>query len=171
MTGSRSGPSCTAYLGLGSNIEAEKNIASAINCLRDEFSAMELSPAYQCAAHGFEGGDFINLVARVETGMAPLELKTFLGDLENRHDRDRNAPRYSSRTLDVDILLYNDLYLLSPQLEIPRAEILEAAYVLKPLADLAPELIHPAERKTMIELWKAFPQNVPGPMPIDFKPG
>lgn len=160
----------TVYLGLGSNIEAEKNIASAINCLRNTFSTVGLSPVYQCAAHGFEGDDFINLVARVETRMTPLELKAFLGELENRHDRDRNVPRFSSRTLDIDILLYDDLYLLSPQLELPREEILQAAYVLKPLADLAPELTHPVERKTLIELWNAFPRQDPEPTPVDFRP-
>jgi 2-amino-4-hydroxy-6-hydroxymethyldihydropteridine diphosphokinase len=158
----------TAYLGLGSNVEANKNIASAIACLRDLFCTVELSPVYQCAAFGFEGGDFINLVARIETGLSPLELKAALGELENRHGRNRQAPRYSSRTLDIDILLYDDLYLLSPRLEIPRGEILQAAYVLKPLADLAPELVHPAARKTMTELWDAFPKKDAEPVRIDF---
>jgi 2-amino-4-hydroxy-6-hydroxymethyldihydropteridine diphosphokinase len=161
----------TVFLGLGSNINAEANITSAINCLRETFCAVELSPAYRCAAFGFEGDDFINLVARVETGMSPLELRAFLIDLENRHDRDRQVARYSSRTLDIDILLYDDLYLLSPELEIPREEILQAAYVLKPLADLAPELIHPIARKSMSELWSAFPQQDQAPRLIDFQPG
>lgn len=161
-------PQHTAYLGLGSNIDAERNIASAIASLRDTFSRIELSPFYRCTPFGFEGDDFINAVARVETEMSPLKLKTFLSELENRHQRDRKAPKYSSRTLDVDILLYDDLYLMSPQLEIPREEILQGAYVLKPLADLAPDLVHPVKKQRMVELWDAFPSKTDQPRRIEF---
>lgn len=147
----------TAYLGLGSNIDARQNIASGISELLATFDPVELSPVYESASFGFEGRDFINLVARVETGMSPLELKTYLTGLEDRHDRSREAPKFADRTLDIDILLYDDLYLLSPALELPRDEILAAAYVLKPLSDLAPDLLHPVERKTMAELWSRFP--------------
>ena len=123
-----------AYLGLGSNIQAEQNTLSAIEALRQAFSQVELSPVYRCPAFGFEGREFINLVARVETAMQPLQLKHYLTRLENDHGRSRGVPKFSDRTLDVDILLYDDLYLLSPELQIPRDEILEAAYVLSPLA-------------------------------------
>jgi 2-amino-4-hydroxy-6-hydroxymethyldihydropteridine diphosphokinase len=156
-----------AYLGLGSNIDARNNISSGIDALRRAFDPVELSPVYQTVAFGFEGNDFINLVARMETGMSPLELKNFLHDLEDRHGRNRESPRYSDRTLDIDILLYDDLVLLSPVLGIPRGEILTAAHVLKPLADLAPELIHPAARKTIIELWNQFPGPDKNLVPIE----
>jgi 2-amino-4-hydroxy-6-hydroxymethyldihydropteridine diphosphokinase len=145
------------YLGLGSNIDARANISSGIDVLRQTFDRVKCSPVYQTAAFGFEGNDFINLVAGVETDMSPLGLKSFLIDLEDRHGRNRQSPKFSDRTLDIDVLLYDDLYLLSPELSIPHAEILEATHVLKPLADLAPELIHPICRKSMIELWNAFP--------------
>jgi 2-amino-4-hydroxy-6-hydroxymethyldihydropteridine diphosphokinase len=145
-----------AYLGLGSNVDARNNISSGIGALREKFGGVVLSPIYQTTAFGFRGQDFINLAARVETEMSPLELKSFLNGLEDQHDRDRDAPKYSDRTLDIDILLYDDLYLLSPALNIPRGEILTAAHVLKPLADLAPELIHPACRMTISDLWKGF---------------
>jgi len=150
----------TAYLGIGSNIDARINIASAIAGLREAFDPVELSPVYQTSSFGFEGADFINLVAKVETDMGPLELKGFLHALEDRHQRNRQAPKFADRTLDIDILLYDDLYLISPALELPHGEILLAAYVLKPLADLAPDLLHPVCRKTISELWKAFsPQD------------
>jgi 2-amino-4-hydroxy-6-hydroxymethyldihydropteridine diphosphokinase len=158
----------TAYLGLGSNIEAERNIASAIVFLRETFCEIVFSPFYRCIPFGFEGEDFINAVARVKTAMAPLELRNYLVELENQHERDREVPRYSSRTLDVDILLYDDFYLQSPQLEIPREEILQAAYVLKPLADLAPGLIHPVKRQRMLDLWDAFSGDKAGLRPMDF---
>jgi len=147
------------YLGLGSNIDARANTSSGIDALRQAFGRVECSPVYQTPAFGFEGDDFINLVARVETDMSPLELKSFLTDLEDRHGRDRHAPKFSNRTLDIDILLYDDLYLLSPELCIPHGDILKVAHVLKPLADLAPKLIHPVYRKTMIDLWNEFPRQ------------
>ncbi|MEE4218169.1 MAG: 2-amino-4-hydroxy-6-hydroxymethyldihydropteridine diphosphokinase [Xanthomonadales bacterium] len=148
-----------AYLGLGSNIDARANILSAMRSLTETFDDAAFSTVYECPAVGFEGGDFLNLVARVGTSMQPIELKHHLFKLENEHGRNRNAPRWSSRTLDVDILLYDDLYLLSPQLEIPRKEILDCAHVLKPLADLAPDLLHPTECITMSELWTRFPDS------------
>ena len=147
-----------AYLGLGSNIEAEAHIAAGIAALREAFDNVELSPIYRAAAVGFSGNDFINLVARIETTFEPLDLKRFLHALEDRHGRRRDVPKFSDRTLDIDILLYDDLYLLSPELEIPRNEILTAAHVLKPLADLAPDLRHPVTRQTVSELWQAFPR-------------
>jgi 2-amino-4-hydroxy-6-hydroxymethyldihydropteridine diphosphokinase len=91
--------------------------------------------------------------------MNPLELKEFLQALEDRHQRNRDAPKFSDRTLDIDILLYDDLYLVSPALTLPRGEILSAAHVLKPLADLAPDLLHPVCHRTISELWKEFPSQ------------
>lgn len=145
-----------AFLGVGSNIDARQNIASGVRELCDFFDRVELSPYYETKSFGFEGGDFINLVARVETEMSPLELREFLHNLEDRHHRNREVPKFSDRTLDIDILLYDDLYLLGPGLELPREEILSAAHVLKPLVDLEPELLHPVYRKTMAELWSEF---------------
>lgn len=146
----------TAYLGIGSNIDAEANIASALRRLAADFPGARFSPVYRSAPVGFAGDDFLNAVAAVETALGPLQLKAALFALEDAHARDRTAPRWSSRTLDVDILLYDDLVLFSPELEIPRAEITREAYVLRPLADLAPDLRHPVERRTMAELWADF---------------
>jgi len=157
----------TAYLGIGSNVDAPRHITSGIAELRATFSEVTLSPVYRSHAFGFEGNDFINLVARVETQMSPLELKHWLHGLEDRHGRERRVPKFSDRTLDIDILLYDDLYLLSPELEIPRAEILTAAHVLKPLADLAPDLVHPATRRTIGELWDDFSERNTDLMPIE----
>jgi 2-amino-4-hydroxy-6-hydroxymethyldihydropteridine diphosphokinase len=144
----------TAWLGLGSNVNADAHIRAGINELKEKFESVTLSPAYASTAVGFEGNDFINLVARVETDMQPVELRQYLRDLEDRYGRKRDVPKFSDRSLDVDILFYDDLVLLSPVLEIPRAEILKFAHVLKPLADLEPELVHPTERRCMSEIWK-----------------
>ena len=147
----------TAYLGLGSNVNAHEHIAAGIAALRHTFSNVCLSPLYQSPAVGFEGDDFLNLVASIETSLEPVELKQYLNDLEDRYGRKRNVAKFSDRTLDIDILLYDDLYIISPALKIPRAEIMTFAHVLKPLADLAPNLLHPICRKTISEIWQAYP--------------
>ena len=144
----------TAWLGLGSNINAENHIRAAITELRENFKNVSLSPIYASTAVGFSGNDFINLVARVETSLPPLELRQFLRNLEDRYGRKRNVPKFSDRSLDIDILLYDDLVLTSPLLDIPRAEILKFSHVLKPLADLDPDLIHPVKLRTIAELWE-----------------
>ena len=157
----------TAYLGVGSNIEAHANVTSGIAALCEEFATVELSPVYRAPAVGFRGNDFLNLVARVDTDLAPLDLRDWLHALEDRHGRDRHQPKFSDRTLDIDILMYDDLWLVSPALEIPREEILTSAHVLRPLADLAPDLQHPVARRTMAELWRALPQQGTGLERID----
>jgi len=146
----------TAYLGLGSNVNARNNIAASIAALRETFTEVRLSPAYRTEAIGFDGDDFINLTAAIKTRLQPIELKHFLNELEDRHGRLRNVPKFSDRTLDIDILLYDDLYLVSPQLQIPRREIMVFAHVLKPLADLAPHLVHPVCRKPLSEIWRDY---------------
>ena len=145
----------TAWLGLGSNVNAETHIRAAIDELQVQFKEVRLSPAYTSISVGFNGDDFINLVARVETDMSPLELRQFLRNLEDRYGRKRDVAKFSDRSLDIDILLYDDLVVYSPVLEIPREEITRFAHVLKPLADLEPELIHPTERCSMAEIWNS----------------
>jgi len=142
-----------AWLGLGSNVNAEANIRAAIKELKEEFSKVSLSPTYSSTSVGFTGHDFINLVARVETDLHPMELRDYLRKLEDRYGRKRDVPKFSDRLLDIDILLYDDLVLLSPVLEIPRAEILKFSHVLKPLADLEPDMIHPTGLRPMAEIW------------------
>ena len=144
----------TARLGLGSNVNAENNIRAGIAELRDQFVNVSLSPVYSSTAVGFEGDDFINLVARVETGLQPVALRQYLRDLEDRYGRKRDVPKFSDRVLDIDILLYDDLVVFSPILQIPRPEILKFSHVLKPLADLDPDLVHPTERRSLAEIWE-----------------
>jgi 2-amino-4-hydroxy-6-hydroxymethyldihydropteridine diphosphokinase len=144
-----------AWLGLGSNVNAEAHIRGGIRELQKDFDNVTLSPVYASTAVGFEGDDFINLVARVETEMHPVELRQYLRDLEDRFGRKRNVAKFSDRSLDIDIPFYDDLVVLSPVLEIPRAEILKFSHVLKPLADLEPDLIHPTEQRSMVDIWES----------------
>lgn len=142
------------WLGLGSNVCADTHIRAGIRELQKDFEYVVLSPVYASTAVGFDGHDFINLVARIETELQPVELRDYLRDLEDRFGRKRDVAKFSDRSLDIDILLYDDLVLVSPVLEIPRAEILKFSHVLKPLADLEPDLMHPTEQRTMADIWQ-----------------
>lgn len=147
----------TVYLGLGSNIDPERHLRAGIAALRGAFGEVALSPVYRSAAVGFEGGDFLNLAARIETSMSPRELKRWLSALEDAHGRRRDLPKFSDRTLDIDILLYGDrVNERGGGVELPRREILKYAHVLKPLADLAPELPHPLTGRTIGAHWRDF---------------
>jgi 2-amino-4-hydroxy-6-hydroxymethyldihydropteridine diphosphokinase len=156
------------YLGFGSNVNVEENIRAGVSALQQAFGRLALSPVYRSAAVGFAGDDFINLAARIETDMQPLELKEFLNALEDRHGRRRDLPKFSDRTLDIDILMYDDLYLNCPALVLPRPEILEYAHVLRPLADLAPDLVHPVTLKRLGDHWNDFPKGRSNLVPVAF---
>lgn len=145
-----------AYLGIGSNVDRERNIASCLNALRRRFGALEVSPVYRCEAVGFDGDDFFNLAVGVDTDLEPEALVTELHAIESEHGRTRQGPRFSDRTLDIDLLLYDDRVLGGEGLDVPRGEILEHAFVLKPLADIAADVVHPVEKKTIAELWDGF---------------
>ena len=113
------------YLSLGSNIEPQKNLAAAIAELRERFGAITVSPIYRFAAVGFDGPDFLNLAVGIDTNLEPEALNDWLHALEARHGRRRDVPRYSSRTLDIDIVLFGDRVLSGAgHLEIPRAELI-----------------------------------------------
>ena len=147
-----------AMLSLGSNLEPERHLAAAVAELRARFGGVEPSPVYRTPAVGFEGPDFLNLAAIIDTDLEPAALDAWLHALEDRHGRRRDVPRFSSRTLDVDLVLYDDRALRGPgNLELPRGELAKHAFVLKPCADLAPEWVHPTLGRTLAELWAAFP--------------
>ncbi|KAF1007748.1 MAG: 2-amino-4-hydroxy-6-hydroxymethyldihydropteridine pyrophosphokinase [Luteibacter sp.] len=148
-----------AYLSLGSNIDAERWLSAAVNELRARFGPLDVSPVYRSAAVGFDGPDFLNLAVALDSDLAPQDLNDWLHALEDRHGRVRGGDRYASRTLDVDIVLYDDLVMSGEgHLELPRGE-LRHAFVLKPMADIAPDLRHPVDGRTMAELWGAFPAD------------
>ncbi|QBB72184.1 2-amino-4-hydroxy-6-hydroxymethyldihydropteridine diphosphokinase [Pseudolysobacter antarcticus] len=145
-----------AYLSLGSNIDPEKNLRAAILDLRAQFGAVVLSSLYRCRAIGFDGPDFLNMAAIIETTIPPVELNDWLHRLEDQHGRRRDQPRFASRTLDIDIVLYDDLILRGAgNLELPRKE-LKHAFVLCPLAEIAPLVLHPLLHKTLAQLWLEF---------------
>jgi 2-amino-4-hydroxy-6-hydroxymethyldihydropteridine diphosphokinase len=145
------------YLSLGSNQEPHRYLRVALDELRARFGALDVSPAYRSAAVGFDGPDFINLAVGLDTDLSPESLNDWLHALEDRHGRRRDVPRYADRTLDLDIVLYDDLVAQGAgHLDIPRKE-LKHAFVLKPIADIAPALRHPVSGRSMAQLWAEFP--------------
>ena len=116
-----------AYLSLGSNIEPEKHLRAGIRALRERFGALIVSPVYRSAAVGFDGPDFLNLAVGLDTDLDAPALDAWLHALEDREGRRRDQPRYASRTLDVDIVLFDDRIIEGPgHLRIPRPELREA---------------------------------------------
>ncbi len=157
--------STTVYLGLGSNIEPAKHIRSAIVALRHAFGPLDISPIYESRAVGFEGDNFLNLVVQLATHQTLSELIDTLHSIEDRLGRHRNGPKFSARTIDIDILLYGELVCDTP-ITLPRPEITENAYVLKPLCDLAPDLRHPGTNMTYRELWQCYPKDKQSLWPV-----
>jgi len=145
------------YVAAGSNVEPEKNLARALDQLEQAFGALAISPAYRNPAVGFEGEDFINLVVGLRTADSPAQLKAKLERIEESCGRPRTAPKWGPRTMDLDILLYDQLVSDAPGLILPRPDLLRRAFMLKPLADLAPGLRHPTQQRTIGELWAQFP--------------
>ena len=144
-----------AYLGIGSNIDAEDNINRAKRVIAQCFAAVKFSAVYESAAVGFKGNNFHNLVARVETELSLSELMAQLKQLEQSLGRQRSAERFSSRSIDIDILLFGQTVCEQP-IRLPREEIRHNAYVLWPLAELSPELSEPGGTQTYGQLWQQF---------------
>ena len=154
------------YISIGSNIDPAKNVQQAVKGLREHFTDIEVSPVYESEAVGFEGSNFLNLVVAATTGLDVHAANELLHKIEDEYGRDRSGPRFSSRTIDLDLLLYDDLILNEKGLEIPREEILHNAFVLWPLANIAPGVIHPQQGKSMEELWQAFDKSCQKLWPI-----
>ena len=147
------------FVAAGSNIEPERNLALAARELEGAFSDTRFSPWYRNRAVGFEGADFINFV----TGFgSPLPLRAVVARLRHIEalcGREPGAPRWAPRSMDLDVLLYGDQVVEEPGLTVPRPDLLRRAYMLGPLADLAPDLVHPTAHATIGELWSRFDQD------------
>ncbi len=158
----------TIYISLGSNINREENTRIGVSALKRVFGELNLSSVYESEAVGFDGDAFYNMVIACEVDLPVHQTNQILRDIEDANGRDRSGPKFSSRTLDLDLLLYDDLILNEQGLKLPRDEILRNAFVLWPLAEIAPQLKHPETKASYAELWAAFDKNKESLKAIEF---
>jgi 2-amino-4-hydroxy-6-hydroxymethyldihydropteridine diphosphokinase len=149
----------TAYLGLGSNVgDREANLRGAVERLAAAgMRVLRTSPIYETEPVDYTAQRwFLNQVVEIETGLFPLQLLARTSRIEREMGRARTVPK-GPRTIDIDILLFGKTVMRTAQLEIPHPRMGERRFVLAPLADLAPDLRHPATRQTVREMLEAAP--------------
>ena len=142
------------YLGLGSNVRPDENLRLAVRELERRFQLRKVSAVYRSAPVGFEGDDFLNAVAVVSSRLPAAEVCRQLEEIHGLAGRKRGEDAFVSRTLDIDLLLYGDAVI--PELRIPRDDVLAYGFVLRPLAEIAPSLVHPVTGRTLAEHWREF---------------
>jgi len=147
-----------AYVSGGSNLEPETNLVLAARALKARHPGTRFSHCYRNVAIGFEGADFINFVAELPVAGDPALLKGELECVETLCGRMRDAPKWAPRSMDLDILLFGDVVQDTPGLVLPRPDLLRWGFMLGPLAELAPQLVHPAAGRTIADLWREFDQ-------------
>ena len=149
------------FISLGSNIDPLNHLTEAVSALALAFEHLRVSPVYQSPAAGFNGADFLNVVVCAETTDSVEAVTATLRNIEDAAKRDRSQPKFSSRTLDLDLLLYDQMISHRGDLQLPRAEIIDQAFVLQPLADIASALPHPVAGKTMADLLSELEEREP----------
>lgn len=154
-----SSPPTAVYVAAGSNVDPERNLSKALDLLAARFGALRVSKAYRNAAIGFEGPDFINLVVEFATRDFVRAVLKALREIEEQCGRPRSAPKWASRTMDLDILLYGDLVCDEADLKVPRPGLLTRAFMLRPMAELAGDVVHPIVRRSLADLWREFDQR------------
>lgn len=155
------------YVSVGTNIDRERNVASALAALAREYDGLEQSRIFETQAVGFSGDLFYNLVVAFETGQSPQQVAAVLNRIEDAHGRDRQADKFSNRSLDLDLLLYNDLIVNEQGVTLPRPEILENAFVLRPLAEIAGDRKHPVTGVSFAAMWDQFDAASQPMWPLD----
>ena len=144
------------YLSLGSNIQREHYIRAALDALSAQFGDLTISSVYESESVGFAGSPFYNLVVGLQTDLSLEQLSDYLKKLEDANGRDRSAPKFASRTLDVDIVMVDDWVGNYAGIELPRPELYYNAYVLWPMAELLGEQGEPKTGQSFASLWRAF---------------
>lgn len=157
------------YLSLGSNIDRERHIGAALDALGKHFGSLEISTVFESVAVGFEGDSFYNLVVGIHSGLAVGEIAKVLKHIEDCNGRDRSAPKFGPRSLDIDILTVDNLAGEIDGIKLPRNEVLKNAFVLQPLAELAADMIHPLTNKTMGQHWQEFDKTSQQLWPVKFE--
>lgn len=148
------------FLSLGSNINRKLNITSCLDSLKKYFGEIQCSPIYESEPVGFQGDCFYNLVVKIKTSLSLDELTACLKEIEDQNGRIRGGEKFSSRTLDIDVLIYDHLCGIFNGIELPRPEIFYNAFVLLPMADLAAQEIEPKTQRSFSDLWLEKKANI-----------
>jgi len=146
------------FVSLGSNVNRQENTLLGLTALKKQFGELLLSSLVESEAVGFAGAAFYNMVIGFTTQLSVKQVATELRAIEYAHGRAADAKKFSPRTLDLDMLLFDDLIIDSP-VQIPRDEITENAFVLFPLSEVAGELIHPITQQSYERLWRNYPKE------------
>lgn len=144
------------YISVGTNVDRERNLPGGLRALRERFGPLAVSTVYECPAVGFEGEDFYNCVAAFDSDEPVLDVYRALHAIEDRFGRERDKPKFSPRTLDLDLLLFGSRIVRDGKLVLPRPEIDRVAFVLGPLAELAGDLEHPVHGEPFTAHWARF---------------
>ncbi|WP_295543454.1 2-amino-4-hydroxy-6-hydroxymethyldihydropteridine diphosphokinase [uncultured Thiohalocapsa sp.] len=158
------------WISVGSNVRREPSIRGAVADLRRQFGPVVVSPVYETEAVGFEGEAFYNLVAGIDTRLGVAALNRMLRAIEDAHGRVRGPNKFAPRTLDLDLLTWGGAADTIDGCELPRDEILKYAFVLAPLADVAPRECHPVDGRTYAELWAVMAPMAQPLVPVTLEP-
>jgi len=142
------------HINIGSNQDRRKNIRLALDKLESKFKKITVSSLFDSPSEGFDGSNFYNIGVNVETQNNIHEVVDILHHIENSLGRDRSLSKFSSRIIDLDLVLYDDV--IDDTLNVPRRDILKYAFVLAPLAELDPNGLHPQKGVSYLNLWKEF---------------
>lgn len=146
----------TGYISIGSNIDKEVHIPSSLKALQSMFGKLTLSSLYETEPVGFVGDRFHNLVVGFNSELSAKEVAKLLRQIELDHGRSRESQKFSSRTLDLDLILYGEQVISDGRLQIPRDEIERYAFVLEPLAEIAADQPHPISGLSYGQMWENF---------------
>lgn len=147
------------FVAAGSNVEPEKHLPRAAAAILHGWPDAHFSRAYRNVAVGFDGPDFINLVVGFTTAQPLAAVIARLRAIETQCGRPRYAPKWASRTMDLDVLLYGDLVEQTDDYTLPRPDLLKRPYMLGPMAEIAPDVVHPTEHREIGELWAHFARD------------
>jgi 2-amino-4-hydroxy-6-hydroxymethyldihydropteridine diphosphokinase len=144
------------FLSLGSNTQRYRHMTIALDSLNQQFGSLTLSRVYESESVGFPGSLFLNMAVGFFTDMPLNELAAQMWAIELSNGRHVGAAKFSPRTLDIDILSYDDACGCHAGIELPRAEILYNAFVLLPLSEVAPDHCHPVDGRNYRTLWRGY---------------
>ena len=161
-----SAPALTdVYVAAGSNVEPEENLARACREIAQSWPGVVFSRAYRNQAVGFEGPDFLNMVLGFRTHDPIEKVLVRLREIETICGRPLNAPKWASRAMDLDILLFGARIEKTSDYTLPRPDLLKRPYMLGPMAEIAPQVVHPTANKTIGQLWAEFDRDAHAMIP------